>query len=106
MSLPALFRALRFNSRSVKPIFIKVSIFSSIVNRSVDVDEDETIEHEIFSLVDDDDAVELLQISIVKRKNRERERVIFFLLKIINAKTIYLAQQVLLSFSIQLRLGE
>jgi len=52
-------------------MFIKVSIFSSIVNRSVDVDEDETIEHEIFSLVavDDDDAVELLQKLIVKRKN-------------------------------------
>jgi hypothetical protein len=37
---------------------IKVSIFSSIFNRSVDVEE-ETIEHEILS-IDDEDAVEEL----------------------------------------------
>jgi len=58
ISLPALFNTLRFNSRSVKPIFINVSIFSSIFNKSVDVD-DETIEHEIFS-IDDEDAVDEL----------------------------------------------
>jgi hypothetical protein len=39
-------------------MLINVSIFSSIFNRSVDVD-DETIGHEIFS-IDDEEAVELL----------------------------------------------
>lgn len=59
MSLPALLKAFRFNSRSVKPILINVSIFSSMFKRSDDVDE-ETMEHEIFSMDDEDEAVELL----------------------------------------------
>jgi len=58
ISFAALVNALRFNSRSAKPIAIYVSIFSSIFNRSVDVEE-ETIEHEILS-IDDEDAVEEL----------------------------------------------
>jgi hypothetical protein len=59
ISLQALFNALRFNSRSVKPILMSVSIFSSIFNISGDVDE-ETMEHEILSIDDDEDAAEEL----------------------------------------------
>lgn len=63
ISLPALFNTFRFKSRSVKPILTNVSILSSIFNKSVDVD-DETIEHEIFSIEDEDAVNELL----LKRK--------------------------------------
>jgi hypothetical protein len=76
ISFPALFKAFRFNSRSVKPILINVSILSSIFDKSVDV-EDETIEHEIFSIDDDEDAVdELLENTNIfsryqtKKKNK------------------------------------
>jgi hypothetical protein len=60
ISLSALANARRSRSRSVKPMLINFSMFSSIVDISVDVDE-ETIGHEILSMDEAvDDAAELL----------------------------------------------